>query len=51
MNYLIVYKDDKGTEFKTTVFALDPRQAIQVFQKKVPEGILKSVVPEALIGL
>ena len=51
MNYVITYKDEEGTEFKTTVFALDPRQAIRLFHKKVPEGIVTKAIPEPLIDL
>jgi|TARA_Y100000361_G_scaffold133643_1_gene132060 hypothetical protein len=51
MNYIIIYKDHEGTEFKTTVFALDPRQAIRLFHKKVPEGIVTKAIPEPLIDL
>ena len=49
MNYVITYKDEEGTVFKTTVFALDPRQAIRLFHKKVPDGIVTKAIPEALI--
>ena len=49
MNYVITYKDEEGTEYKTTVFALDPRQAIRLFHKKVPDGIVTRAIPEALI--
>ena len=49
MNYVITYTDDKGTEFKTTVFAFDPRQAIRLFHRKVPDGIVTKAIPEALI--
>lgn len=51
MNYVITYTDDKGTQFKTTVFAFDPRQAIRLFHRKVPDGIVTRAVPEALIDL
>ena len=51
MNYVITFKDKEGLEFKTTVFALDSRQAIRLFHKKVPEGIVTKAVPEPLIDL
>ena len=40
MNYVITYKDEEGTVFKATVFALTLDKPFKLFHKKVPDGII-----------